>query len=144
MSNLYLNEVLLCGKICNMGETRETKSGKVMKNFSIAINKRAPKKGGKSSTIFINCVVWESQAKILDDYFATGDHICVKGSLENGAYVRGDVRLTILQVSVKTIYFVDKKGVKNEQGQVVEQAVPELPPEADPWATNPWQEEVFF
>lgn len=140
----------MCGRICVMGETKTTRSGKLIKNFSIAINKKASQKGGQNpSTTFINCVAWEAQAKILGDYFAVGDHICVKGMLENGAYVKGDIRLTITQVCVKSIYFVEKRSNKNastetSQPQQAEQAVPELPPEADPWATNPWQEEVFF
>jgi len=69
---MYANLNLL-GRIVRK-EGRQLPTGKYVLNFTVAINKKF---GEKETSTFIDCVSWERQAEVIDQFFGKGSMIFV-------------------------------------------------------------------
>lgn len=70
-----INKVILLGNITENPEIKKSKSGKKCAYFSIALN-------AKDKTTYANCIAFEKNAELLQNYFAKGDFIGVTGRLD--------------------------------------------------------------
>ncbi len=121
MANLNLNKVILCGRLTQNPELRQTPSGVMVLRFSIAVNRRFSSKNEDGSrnqpeADFINCVAWRQQAEFISRYFHKGSSICIVGNIQTGSYTdqQGNKRYTT-DVVVDEVNFVDSKG-ENQNG----------------------------
>lgn len=69
-----INKVILLGNITKEAEVKKSKSGKKYARFTIALNE-------KDKATFVNCVAFEKNAEIIENYFSKGSFIGVTGSL---------------------------------------------------------------
>ena len=108
MANLYLNEVVLCGRLTADVELKQTASGTPVCSFSLAINKRV---GEEQKTDFIDCVAWRGTAEFISQYFKKGSSLCIIGSLQKRYWTdnNGQKRY-VTEVIVEKAKFVDGKS----------------------------------
>lgn len=108
-----LNVVVIMGRLTADPELRTTQSGISVTSFSVAVN-RNYSKDGNNQTDFINCVAWRNNAEFISKYFAKGQMIAIKGSLQQNNYTDKDGnKRTSYDVVVDTADFC---GSKNESG----------------------------
>ena len=111
-----LNVIVIMGRLTSQPELKTTSSGLSVSSFTVAVN-RNYSKDGNSQTDFIPCVAWRNNADFITKYFAKGQMIAIKGSLQQRNYKdkNGNNR-TAYEVVVESADFCgDKKS--DEQGQ---------------------------
>lgn len=110
-----LNVVVIMGRLTTQPELKTTQSGVSVTSFTVAVNRQYSK--GEQQTDFIPCVAWRNNADFITKYFAKGQMIAIKGSLQQRNYKdkNGNNR-TAYEVVVESAEFCgDKKS--DEQGQ---------------------------
>lgn len=80
-----LNLVVIMGRLTSTPELKTTNTGLSVTSFTVAVN-RNYSKDGNSQTDFINCVAWRNNADFITKYFAKGQMIAIKGSLQQRNY----------------------------------------------------------
>ena len=106
--------MILCGRICNDIELRQTQSGVSNCKFTIACDRKfADKNTGERQADFITCVAWRQAAEFVSRYFSKGKMIIVEGSLRNNNYQdknHPDVTHYTIDVLVDSVEFAGDKG----------------------------------
>ena len=74
------NKVVLCGRISNDLELRQTSNGKSYCRFNLAVNRM------NEGTDFITITVWNKQAENIVEYQSKGSLILVEGQSSTGNY----------------------------------------------------------
>ncbi len=104
-----MNQIQLIGRLTRNPELRYTPNNKPVASFTIAVNRI-----GQDTADFINCVVWNNQAKNLCKYQEKGSQIAIVGSLRVEKYQdnNGDNRYKTY-VLANHIDYLDKKNKEN-------------------------------
>lgn len=114
MANFNFNKAFLGGRLTADPEIKQTPNGKMVCQFSIAVNR----KGKDQPTDFINCVAWEKSAELLSKYFRKGSSICVVGEIQVRQWKDKDGgNRYATEVRVSEINFVDSKSDNGSQEQ---------------------------
>lgn len=116
------NKVVLCGRISNDLELRQTNNGKSYCRFNLAVNKNYKNEYGEYETDFITITVWNKQAENIVQYQSKGSLILVEGSISTGNYtdLEGNNRKAF-EVMAQNIQFLGNKrniDVSEEQSDV--------------------------
>lgn len=117
MSNLNLNKVVLCGRLCAEPELKQTPSGVSVVTFTLAVNRRyQPKNDGQNGNNgpqadFISVTAWRQTAEFISRYFRKGSSLCVTGSIQTRTWqdAQGQKRYAT-EVVVDEAMFVDSKN----------------------------------
>ncbi len=114
MSSLNLNKVILCGRLCQDPELKQTQSNISVVSFTLAVNRRYAAKSDSQSgpqADFISIVAWRQTAEFIARYFRKGSAICVTGSIQtrNWQDAQGQKRYAT-EVVVDEAMFVDSKN----------------------------------
>ena len=80
-------EATLTGNVGRVPETRVTRTGKQMANFSVA---STVKSGDSEQTTWVDVVVFDEQADIVTETLQPGDRVVVSGSLQLEQYTKKD------------------------------------------------------
>lgn len=83
---MFLNKVFLIGNLTRKPEVRHTNSGKMVANFSIAVNEMRSAKREEAPPMFIKVEAWERQAEIAEKYLDKGSMVLVEGRLKIDEY----------------------------------------------------------
>lgn len=81
-----MNNVVLTGRIANNLELEDTKNGKVVCDFTLAVNRTYTNEAGEREADFIKVSVWGKQAENLYKYQDKGSLIAVAGSIRVDKY----------------------------------------------------------
>jgi single stranded DNA-binding protein len=76
---VFMNRVLLTGRLTRDPEMRSLPSGKVVTNFSVATNEY---RGGEERTEYHSVVTWERLAEICGQYLGKGQMVSLEGRLQ--------------------------------------------------------------
>lgn len=117
MSSLNLNKVVLCGRLTQDPELKQTGSGISVVTFTLAINRRYQAKsadGGaapQQQADFISVVAWRQTAEFISRYFRKGSALCVTGSIQTRSWQdqQGQKRYAT-EVVADEAMFVDSKN----------------------------------
>lgn len=111
---MSINKVIITGRFTADPELKQTPSGKLVTNFTLAQNR------GKDEASFFNFTAWDKTAEFICKYFVKGDGIEVDGHLSVRAYEKDGVKRTAYEVIADHVDFpVGKKG---DGGQAVASA----------------------
>ena len=113
---MSLNRCFLHGYICNIPELRQTKSGKNVCSFTLAVKRDS----SSDQTDFITCVAWRQTAEFVSRYFIKGQMIAVEGTLRSGSYQdrqHPDVTHYKTEVYVDNVEFCGSKEQKGSTGR---------------------------
>lgn len=130
-----LNKVILHGRLVADPELRQTQSGIVYCNFTVAINRAYKGSDAEKQTDFIKCQAWRQTAEFINRYFSKGSLIIVEGSLQNNNYTDSSgVKHYTFVVNANSASFGGSKAdnsstaAANEQLNPVQTALPSEQP----------------
>ena len=88
MSNIGVNKVILIGNAGQDVEAKSTPGGKIVANFSLAVNEDFRNKTGTSRQRvgWVRCVAWNNRAEIAGKYISRGRLVHVEGRLQTRQY----------------------------------------------------------
>lgn len=124
-----MNKVILCGRICNDIELRQTQSGVSTCKFTIACDRKFTDKAtGERQADFITCIAWRQTAEFVSRYFNKGKMIIVEGTLRNNNYQdrnHPDVTHYTMDVLVDNVEFAGDKGGQTSAPAPAQQTAPQ-------------------
>ena len=97
-----MNKVFITGRITKDLELRETKTGKKVCEFTVAVNR------DKDNTDFVNCMVWDKQAENLAKYQGKGSLLGIEGSIRTETYELSDKKHYKTFVLVNNIEYLSQ------------------------------------
>jgi single-strand DNA-binding protein len=85
---MYLNKVILIGRVSTDIQLRSTNSGQNVCSFRLATNRTFKDSSGqkKEDAQFHNIVLWGNQAQIASRYLTKGSLVLIEGRLQNRTY----------------------------------------------------------
>ena len=105
-----LNNVTVCGRICNDLELKQTQNGVFVLSFTIACERDFKDKNGERQTDFIDVITFNHTAEFVSRYFSKGRMVIVDGRLQTRRWQdkNGNNRKAVEIVS-ESVYFADSK-----------------------------------
>lgn len=118
-----MNMITVVGNVVRDPESRVTKGGLKVCNFTIADNTWV---NGNSVATYFKCVVWEKTADLCEKFLEKGKMVQVFGPVKAEAYVArgGDPKGTIV-INVDKIQFLSKKKESQEYEMPEERPMPD-------------------
>lgn len=111
-----MNKVFLAGRLTRKPELKQTKNGKNVSDFSLALNRGIKDEDGNEQVDFINCRCWNKVAENLCKYQDKGSFVIVEGSIRVDSYndKNGDIKY-ITYIMVENIEFTPKQTSKKQE-----------------------------
>lgn len=81
-----MNKIILLGRLVRDPEVRYTKNGKVVCQFTIAVDRPFKSEGGEKETDFIPIIIWGKPAELAGNSLAKGHRVLVDGRLQIRSY----------------------------------------------------------
>lgn len=108
MANLNYSIAVVCRRLTEDPELKQTTTGKVMTTFSVAVNK--PGKT-ESTASFFKVVAWDSVAEFVTRYFRKGSSILIEGALNQRTWTdpKG-ARRSEVKIIAAHVELVDSKS----------------------------------
>lgn len=101
-------KTMMTGNLVADPERKDTKSGKAMAIFTLAVDKGY---GSFKTTLYIRCLAWEKLAEVAMTYLHKGDKILASGELTAGAYMGKDGQPKAnMEMTVQEIEFMSVRG----------------------------------
>ena len=100
-----MNEVILIGRMTKDIDVRQTTSGSTVGRFALAVDRFGKDKGAD----FINCVVFDKKAEVLQKYTHKGFKIAVIGRIQTGSYEKDGRKIYTTDVIVNEIEFCESR-----------------------------------
>ena len=118
-----LNKMILQGRFIKDLEKKESSTGVVVCNFTLAWNKRYR---DKEYTLFLNCVAYRNTAEFVEKYFRKGDQVIVEGKLTSRSYEdKEGQKKYVTELIVDRVHFCGNKKDKEEsREEYIEEDLP--------------------
>ena len=111
-----MNSIQLTGRICHTPELKNTANGKVVINFTLAVDRQFRNADGEKEADFINCQLWDKSAEFLANYCHKGDKVAIVGRLQMRNYTDKDNnKRTIAEVIGTSIESLESKSNRDEK-----------------------------
>ncbi len=81
-----MNKIILLGRLVKDPEVRYTQSGKVVCQFTIAVDRPFTNQDGKKEADFIPIVIWGKPAELAGNTLTKGQRVLVEGRLQIRSY----------------------------------------------------------
>lgn len=111
------NQTTLVGRLTKDPESRTSKSGSSVVNFSIAVNRHL--KDGSDKANFFDVIVFGQTAAFVSEYLKKGDLVLVSGSLEQQTWETQDgqrrSRVVIIGYNVQSLGAAKAREEKKEE-----------------------------
>lgn len=105
-----MNRIVLTGRLSNDPEVRYTDSGKIVGQFTVAVDRPFTNADGKRDADFIPCVIWGKGAEFVGNNFKKGKWIELDGRLQVRSYEAKDGnKRYVTEVIVEAVSFVGPK-----------------------------------
>ena len=105
-----MNIVTLIGRTTKDIEIKQTKSGKAVISFALAVNKDFKNDDGTYDADFIDCVAFDKRAEAIGKYVHKGDRIGIQGKISTRTYQRNDgTNAKAVEVIVDGFEFLESK-----------------------------------
>lgn len=123
-----LNKCFLLGRLTRDPDVRYTTSGKVVCQFTLAVDRPFTNQDGQREADFINIVVWGKIAELCGNSLAKGHRALVEGRLQLRSYDGNDGgKRYVTEVVANSVEFLERRnknaGESNMQsfGQYVDE-----------------------
>ena len=81
-----MNKIILLGRLTRDPEVRYTSTGKVVCQFTLAVDRPFANQEGQREADFIPVVIWGKQAETCGNYLSKGQRVLVEGRLQIRSY----------------------------------------------------------
>ena len=117
-----LNKMILQGRFIKDLEKKESSTGVVVCNFTLAWNKRYR---DREYTLFLNCVAFGGTAEFITKYFKKGDMVAIEGKLTSRSYEdKEGQKKYVTELIVDRVHFCGNKKDKEEAKEYIEEDLP--------------------
>ena len=114
-----MNSVNLVGRLTKDVDLRKTPNGKLVGNFTLAVNRRFKNQQGEYEADFIMCQIWGDSADTLARYVHKGQMVAVAGRINTRNYENQQgQRVYVTEVIVENFTLISGGGQKQEQTPV--------------------------
>ena len=112
-----MNKVILMGRLTRDPEVRYTQSGKVVCQFTLAVDRFTTNAEGQREADFVPVVVWGKIGELCGNSLAKGSRALVDGRLQIRSYEvkDGSVKRWVTEVIAGAVQFLDRKTSSNTQ-----------------------------
>lgn len=108
-----MNAVTLVGRLTRDPEMRHTSGGIAVTTITLAIDRPYSK---KKETDFIDVIVWNKRAEVVNQFMTKGRLIGVTGKLQSSSYNDSDgIRRKAVRVVADDVQFLDKAPVQTQE-----------------------------
>ncbi len=111
-----MNKVQLIGRVTSDITINQSKNGKAVCSFSVAID-RYQGKDKEKTTDFIRCDAFGSTAEILGKYAGKGKQIAIEGNIKTGSYEKDGVKHYTQDVQVERVELLGSKSDSGTSSQ---------------------------
>ena len=116
-----MNQIFLCGRLCNDPDVRYGTNSNAIAKFSIAVDRRF-KRDGQPTADFFNCVAFGKTGEFIEKYFHKGSKILLNGEMQNNNYKNKEGQMVYgFQVLVNNVEFAESKSQQNNAQQAKQQ-----------------------
>lgn len=108
-----MNQIILCGRLCNDPDVRYGTNSNAIAKFSIAVDRRF-KRDGQPTADFFNCVAFGKTGEFIEKYFHKGSKILLSGEMQNNNYKNKEGQMVYgFQVAVNNVEFAESKSASS-------------------------------
>lgn len=137
-----MNKIILLGRLTKDPEVRYTQSGKVVTQFTLAVDRPFAAADGKKEADFIPVVIWGKSAELAGNSLGKGQRVLVEGRVQIRSYDANDgSKRWVTEVIADRFEFVERKA-DAQPAQPAQQ-----PKRAEDWTTmgsQVFDEEIPF
>ena len=107
-----MNKVILMGRLTRDPEVRYTQSGKVVCQFTLAVDRLTTNEQGQLEADFVSIVVWGKIAELCGNSLIKGNRALVDGRLQIRSYEAkdGSGKRWVTEVIANSVQFLDRKN----------------------------------
>lgn len=106
-----MNKIILMGRLTRDPEVRYTTTGKVVCQFTLAVDRPFTNQDGQREADFINIVVWGKIGELAGNSLSKGHRALVEGRLQIRSYDAKDgSKRYITEVVANSVSFIERKG----------------------------------
>ncbi len=106
-----MNKVILLGRLTRDPEVRYTQTGKVVCQFTLAVDRPFGNQEGQREADFIPVVIWGKQAETCGNSLSKGQRVLVEGRLQVRSYDAKDgTKRYVTEVIADRFEFIERKG----------------------------------
>lgn len=135
-----MNRIILLGRLVKDPEVRYTNTGKVVAQFTLAVNRPFAGQDGQREADFINVVMWGKQAEAIGNSVTKGQRLLVEGRLQIRSYDGNDgTKRWTTEVIADRFEFIEKKAEGKTSVSTQEQS-----PMESFGSSAPFDEEIPF
>lgn len=137
-----MNKIILLGRLTKDPEVRYTQNGKVVTQFTLAVDRPYAAADGKKEADFIPVVIWGKSAELAGNSLGKGQRVLVEGRVQIRSYDANDgSKRWVTEVIADRFEFVERKA-DAQPAQPAQQ-----PKRAEDWTTmgsQVFDEEIPF
>jgi single-strand DNA-binding protein len=117
---MWLNHVILIGRLTRDPELRYTGSGVAVTRFTIAVDRNFTNQQGERETDFISITAWRALAERCANYLKKGSLIALRGAIQTGKYENQEGRtIYTTDIVAEEVRFLDPKSRNESAGAAV-------------------------
>ena len=106
-----MNKIILMGRLVRDPEVRYTQTGKVVCQFTIAVDRPFANQDGQREADFIPVIVWGKQAELCGNSLTKGQRVLVEGRLQIRSYDAKDgSKRWVTEVIANSFEFIERKA----------------------------------
>lgn len=109
-----INMVMLVGRLVDNPEIVETENGSKISRVTLAVNRKFKSSDGTYHTDFIDCVLWNINAKNISEYCSKGDLVGIRGRLQVESYEKDGIKRKRTDVIAENITFLSVAKTKEQ------------------------------
>jgi single-strand DNA-binding protein len=114
---MWLNHVILIGRLTRDPELRYTSSGIAVTKFTLAVDRSFTNQQGERETDFINIITWRVLAERCANYLKKGSLVAIRGAIQTGKYENQEGRtIYTTDIVADEVRFLDPKN-RNESAE---------------------------
>lgn len=108
-----MNKVILMGRLTKDPDVKYTQTGKVVTQFTLAVDRPFKDANGNKETDFIPVVVWGKAAELVGNSCQKGHRLLVDGRLQIRSYEAKDSsKRWVSEIIANGVEFVERKSDK--------------------------------
>lgn len=106
-----MNKVILMGRLTRDPEVRYTQTGKVVTQFTLAVDRPFANQDGQKEADFISIVLWGKTAENIGNTVKKGQRLLVEGRLQIRSYTAKDgSKRWLTEVIANTCEYIERKA----------------------------------
>ena len=116
-----MNKWIGLGRLVKDPEVKYTESGKVVTQFTLAVNRPFTNQQGQNEADFIPVVVWGKQAELIGNSCAKGHRLLVEGRIQIRSYDGKDgTKRWVTEIIANNFEFIERREkAMQDMGQEV-------------------------